>query len=103
MYAFLAVIEICHLAIVYCGRWLILCASGLNSNATSLKKDVVCLGLDLHPTIQQGDQNLPKGHIVPGAFSAEDISPCIHGMGNIAGTTSAGSSSTVFPSLENIS
>lgn len=55
------------------------------------------------PTIQQGDQNLPKGHIVPGAFSAEDISPCIHGMGNIAGTTSAGSSSTVFPSLENIS
>lgn len=61
MYAFLAVIEICHLAIVYCGRWLILCASGLNSNATSLKKDVVCLGLDLQtPQYSRGTRTFPR-------------------------------------------
>lgn len=44
--AFLAVIEISHSAVVYCGRSLFLCASGLNSNGRSLKKDVLYLGLD---------------------------------------------------------
>lgn len=97
--AFLAMIEIWHLYIVYCGRWLVLCASGLNSNSISLKKNCPLSETGLtDPTLQQGDQNLPMGHIFPGPFSAENTSPCIHGRGNIPGSTS-----TVFPPQESIS
>lgn len=52
------------------------------------------------PTLQQQDQTLPMCHLVPGAFSAKNIGPCIHRRGNIAGTTSAGSTSAAFASQE---
>lgn len=48
-------------------------------------------------TLQQGDQNLPMGHIVSGVFSAENISPCILGRGHIAGITSAVALLQFFP------
>lgn len=60
MCAFLAVIEICHLAVVYCGSWLVLCASGLNVNGISLKRDMLCLGLDLQtPQYSRGTITFP--------------------------------------------
>lgn len=55
------------------------------------------MGLMTPPPLERGCQNLPVGHIVPQELSAVNIS-----RGNIADSTSTGSSCTVSPSQEKI-
>lgn len=102
-HAFLTVIEIYHLDNVL---WEVVGSLYLRVEIKMghLSKRCALSGTDLMtpPPLEWGCQNVPVGHIVPQELSAVNISLCIHSRGNIADSTSTGSSSTVSPSQEKI-